>query len=437
MSTGHARTLNYIKQLKGSAVYKLGAIVASFLSMPIMIKYLGPEKFGVWATMLTLITWIMLFDLGIGNGLKNNVAESLAEDKPDQAAGYISTAYILIGCISLALFALFLVLSFWLPWQSIFNIQAVAETDLKKTVILLGFFVFFNFWISLVNQIYHGLQLTSIVVFGQFLSNFLSLLFVFFLYKFTVASLEAMVWVYGLSLVSVNLLLSFILFKKRNNLKPSFRLFDKDKVRVLFSLGLQFFVIQIAVLVIFMTDKILITQLLGPEHVMPYEVLFKLFSVFTVAHGLILAPLWPAYSDAYSRKDFIWIKSILTKQIYFALFGFCLIFVVAALAPIIVEYWIGNDVNVSYRLCAMFAVFMIVSIWSNIFSYFVNAIGQLGIQLFTAVLAAAINIPVSIYFVSVLELGLVGIVLATVISLSFYALLGPVQVFKIINGFAK
>lgn len=43
--------------------------------MPIMIKYLGAEQFGIWATMLTLITWVMLFDFGIGNGLKINLVK--------------------------------------------------------------------------------------------------------------------------------------------------------------------------------------------------------------------------------------------------------------------------------------------------------------------------------------------------------------------------
>ena len=69
------------------------------------------------------------------------------------------------------------------------------------------------------------------------------------------------------------------------------------------SLGFQFFIIQIAVIVIFTTDKILITQLFGPEYVASYDVVFKLFSIITIAHGILMAPLWSAYSDAYHRND--------------------------------------------------------------------------------------------------------------------------------------
>ncbi len=109
----HKRTKNYLKQIKGSVLFKLGAILAGFIAMPIMIKYLGMEMFGIWATMLTLISWIMLFDLGIGNGLKNKVSESLAKNDTNLASAYISTAYVVIGLVSLVLLVIFLTLSFW------------------------------------------------------------------------------------------------------------------------------------------------------------------------------------------------------------------------------------------------------------------------------------------------------------------------------------
>jgi len=308
-----ARSNNYLKQIKGSALYKIGAILATFLAMPIMIKYLGAEQFGVWATMLALITWVMLFDLGIGNGLKNKVSESLAQNNDQQAAGYISTAYGLIGIISFLLFSLFLIASIWVPWQSVFNTQEISESMLKYSVITLSFFIFFNFWISLVNQVYHGLQKSSVVVLGQFLSNASALLLVFVLYKFTETSILKMVLAYGFSLVLANVLLSIALSKSHKGLRPTFAFFDKQKISPLLSLGIKFFVIQLAVLAIFMTDKMIITQFLGPEQVTPYEVLFKLFSVITVIHSLIIAPLWPAYSDAYVRGDLEWIRATMKQ----------------------------------------------------------------------------------------------------------------------------
>lgn len=428
-----ARTQNYLKQLKGSAFFKLGAILSTFIAMPIMIKYLGVEVFGIWATMLTLISWIMLFDLGIGNGLKNKISESLAQDDIESASSFISTAYVIIAGVSLALFLVFLLASNWLPWQTIFNTDIVSEVALKDAVITLSFFVFFNFWISLVNQIYHGLQKSSVVVLGQFISNILALAFIYALYLFTEPSIVYMVWAYGISLVIANMLLTAFLFNEHRGFKPTIRMFDSEKIRPLLSLGIKFFVIQLAVLMLFMTDKILITQLLGPAEVAPYEVLFKLFSVFTVLHTLILIPLWPAYSDAYERGDFIWIRTQIKKQILIGIgivFG---AFVFVIIGPVIVAVWIGELVTIPKSLYFMFALFIAFSVWSNVFAYFVNSIGRLSVQLSTAVVAALLNVPLSIIFVKVYGMGLEGIVLATVISLSIYSVLGPIQVFRILR----
>jgi len=73
------RTHNYVRQIKGAVVYKAVAMAASFLAIPLMIRYLGQEQFGVWSTLLTVMSWIVFFDLGVGNGLRNKVAEALAK----------------------------------------------------------------------------------------------------------------------------------------------------------------------------------------------------------------------------------------------------------------------------------------------------------------------------------------------------------------------
>lgn len=434
MSSSKARSRNYFVQLKGAVLYKVGAIIASFLAMPIMIKYLGVEQFGVWVTMLTLITWIMLFDLGIGNGLKNKISESIAEDKSEQAAGYISTAYCLIGFISFGLFTLFLVASIWIPWQYVFNTKEISESVLRNSVITLSFFIFFNFWISLVNQIFHGLQKSSVVVLGQFISNTLALALVFLLDQFIESSLLFIVWVYGVSIVLTNILLTLFIFKLHSELKPKRKSFDKKKISPLLSLGIKFFIIQLAALVIFMSDKILISHLIGPEYVTPYEVLFKLFSIFTVIQGLMLAPLWPAYSDAYQRGDLVWIQSNIKQQIKIALVLFVGAFVMAAVGPVIVKIWIGGEVSAPYTLYLLFSVYVVFSLWNNIFAVFINATGFLKFSVFANVFIAIINIPLSVYFYHYLISGTEAILLATLVSLFTGVVFAPYQYKKIMNG---
>lgn len=426
------RTRNYLQQIKGAVAYKAVAMLASFLAIPMMIRYLGQEQFGVWSTLLTVMSWIVFFDLGVGNGLRNKVAEALAKNDKAEAANYIASGYSLIGLIALVLWALVTGASFFVPWQAVFNTQAILEATLRLTVQVAVFFVVLNFWIGLISAILGAVQKTALTALSQLISNVLAFLFVFALTKTTDASITYLALAYGVSLVIANIGLSWWFYQGHPELRPKPHL-DKQHVNPLLSVGMQFFTIQIAVLVIFTTDKVLITQLLGPEYVTQYDVIFKLFGLITFAHALISAPLWSAYTDAYSRNDMHWIKRMLQKQ--FIIFGGVLVAVITMglLTKPIIAIWIGHEMTVSQPLVISIGLFVLVSTWNNIYAMFVNGVGQIKLQLYTAVIAMIINIPLAILFVKWFGLGLSGVVLATVVSLLLAAVALPIQVNQIIR----
>jgi len=43
-------------------------------------------------------------------------------------------------------------------------------------------------------------------------------------------------------------------------------------------------------------------------------------------------------------------------------------------------------------------VYVIIATWSNIYAYFVNGIGEIKIQMYSSIIAAVINIPLSVWF---------------------------------------
>jgi O-antigen/teichoic acid export membrane protein len=427
------RTLNYFKQIKGSFFFKGLAVLASFIAIPLMIRYLGQEQFGIWSTLLSIMSWVVFFDLGIGNGLRNKLTEAIAKNNLTEAVCYISSGYSLIGLISLLLFISAATASFYIPWQHVFNTLIVDEETLKRSVLVSVFFMTLNFWISIINQILNAMQKSSVVVFGQFIANALALALVFFLTTLkTTPSIYYLALVYGISLIISNGALSLWFYSQRQDLIPSLS-FEKKHVRPILSLGVQFFVIQLAGLVIFTTDKILITQLFGPQYVTQYDVVFKLFGIISLIHALITGPLWSSYTDAYHRGDFVWIKAILRKQLI--LFGVIVISVIIMIpmVKLIVALWISEDFEVSMPLVISMAGFTLISTWCNIFAIFVNGIGQIKLQLFTAIIAMIINIPLAIYFTKYLGFDVNGIVLATCTSLSLFAIAGPIQVYFILR----
>ncbi|WP_419834074.1 oligosaccharide flippase family protein [Endozoicomonas atrinae] len=430
-TTSKKRSSNYIRQIKGSFFFKGLAVLFSFITVPLMIRYLGKEGYGVWATVLSIMSWIVFFDVGLGNGLRNKISESLAKNKTDSAKNYISSAYTFIGFISLFIFMSLLVISFFIPWNLVFNTNTINEGTLKQVIIISSLFICLNFWISLINQVFNALQRTSLVVFGQFLSNTIAFFLILFLVKYTEASLIYLSIVYGCSLILSNIILSFWFYCKRNDLLPVFSL-QREYLKPLLSLGVQFFLIQIAVLVIFTTDKILIAQFFGPSFVTEYDIVYKIFALISLAHSLILAPLWPSYSDAYHRGDFKWIRNSLRKQLYiYALLSFSVI-ILALSSRSLIEIWIGKEIFVSKPLIYSMALFVLISTWNNVFGCLLGGINKIRLGSIYTIFTAAINIPISYILAVKCSFGVTGIVYGTTISISISAILSPLQVYYFI-----
>jgi len=431
-ATSIGRTKNYFKQLKSSFIFKVLTILCGFLTIPLMIKYLGDEQYGIWSTLLSMVSWIVLFDIGIGNGLRNKISESLAKENTKEAQSYISTAYVLIGCISLVLLLVFLVISEYIPWLRVFNTSIISENDLRYVINITASILFINFWLSLINQVFNGIQKTSLTVFNQFLSNTFAIISIFILYKFFESSLVKLATVYGLSLLLSSILLSFWFFTKNTEFIPKIKNYAHIYTKSITSLGFQFFIIQIAYVIIFTTDKMLITQLFGPEYVTGYDVVFKLFSVITIAHSLLLAPLWAAYSDAYHREDFEWIQKTIKIQLKIYVLFILGTILLMFLAQPIISIWIGKDFVVDKLIIISIGFFVLISVWCNIFSYYLNATNKLNVQIYSSVVAMVCNIPLSIYLVKQCGLGIEGVVFGTVLSLSLFAIFGSLQTYNLV-----
>lgn len=426
------RTANVFRQLKSGAGYRAGAMTLSFLAVPIMIDVLGTEKFGVWSTLLSIMSWAVFFDLGIGNGLRNKVATALASGDRNDARLYIASGYTMIGLIVITIWSVVTIAAYFLPWQSVFNTSAITETELRQTFQITAFFVLLNFWIGIVTALFGAVQQTSFVELGRLITNLLVLVFVFALAKTANSSIVGLAILYGLALLLSNLFLSLIFFRRNRDLYPRVHL-EKRHTQPLLLLGSQFFVVQLAVLVIFTTDKIIITQIFGPEHVTAYDIVFKIFSLILVVHGLLMGPLWSAYTDAYEAGELAWIKRILRRQLQ--VFGgiAAIVFVLALLTQEIVRLWVGDWLEISNTLVLSMGLFVLISCWNNIFAFVVNGIGEIRPQLYTSIIAMIANIPLSIFLSKTTDLGVSAVVLATIISMTPASVVLPFQVYLLLK----
>ena len=74
---------NIKKNSRLLALYKVISMVLSLVYAPIVLGYLGTGLYGIWATVLNVVSWVNYFDIGISNGLRNKLSASLAKGEGD------------------------------------------------------------------------------------------------------------------------------------------------------------------------------------------------------------------------------------------------------------------------------------------------------------------------------------------------------------------
>jgi O-antigen/teichoic acid export membrane protein len=219
--------------------------------------------------------------------------------------------------------------------------------------------------------------------------------------------------------------------------KPAFSFIDFKLSRFLFSKGIQFFLIQLAVMFMFTSNNIIISQLFGPEQVTPFSIINKYFSIPMMGFGIIIMPFWASFADAYFKNDINWVKNMVKKLIYIWLaLALCLIIMVLLL-PFVLDIWIKRQLEYNQALIWYSALFILISSWSSIFSNFINAVDKIRVQFFGAILLVFINVPLSIFLCKYLNMGIEGIMLSSCICLLPGSILSPYQYHLIINKKAK
>lgn len=398
-----------------NVILKPVGMFISFVYTPMLLSYLGEEKYGIWVTILSIINWIAYFDLGIGNGLRNLLAIEIANSEYDEAKKSNSTAYMVLSIVSLIIFVVGVFVGSLLNWKSILG----TNLNVKPVILISFLFICVNFVLSLKNNAYYAIQKSEIVALNATLIQLINLIGVFLISRITTGNLMLMGCLFGISGIFINIVFSFSLWRKKTYLIPNTKSYDRSKLNEILPVGIMFFVLQMAALILFTSDSILISSLYSAKQVTPYNTVYKVYGIAYSIFGALLAPFWSKYTVAYNNKQFNWICKMVKKLV--GIWIGCSVVVLASI-PIyqkVSDIWLGTHLYYDKYLISFMAIYNILLIYSGIMSTVLNGIGELKGQMVIGIIQAIVNIPLSIFFAKVLNLKTAGICLGTVVCLVF------------------
>lgn len=413
------------------------SIVVNFLLVPLTIDFVSNELYGLWLTIQSVVMWISYFDFGLANGFKNRFAEARAIGNEGLARKYVSTTYCILFIILLGFIFLFLIANnFLLDWASVLNLSSeVNGTIVNVFNIMMLFFAVF-FVLNILSALLAADQKVAVASIITTVSQSFTLLIIFILKFFISGNIYILVLITSGIPCVVLFVASFYYFRTRyKKYSPSLKFVDFKLLKDIMGLGSKFFLIQISLLVIFHVMNLFLMRNYGGESVTLYNVTFRYYNIIYMIINIIISPLWPAFTDAYQKKDYQWMNNIYRKLSIMWWLSIPLAAIMFFISPYIFHLWLGDDIIISSQLSVFVIVYVLLMSRANLYMYMINGIGTIMVQLFGYVIIALISIP-AINYTSIIY-GIQGIVIVPSVAYLIQSVLCQIQLKKILNKSAS
>ena len=265
----------------------------AFLTTPLLLSCLGDTKYGIYATALSLVSWVYYFDFGIGSGLRNRVTENLVQGDHETARKSVNAAYAIISIISVTAFALVFVLSFFFDFDRVLN-AGLQDESLNVILLVAIAIACVNFVMSLSKNLLWAVQKTALVDGLTIVSKAIWLAALWIYSRTGKSSMLIIVIMEGIAEMIKNGIAMAYVGKKYPMLRPEMKKPEMAYSKGILSFGMQIFVMQISALVLTATDNMIIMKCFSAADVTPYTMAHKYFSIINVFFLAATGPLWTA-----------------------------------------------------------------------------------------------------------------------------------------------
>lgn len=431
-NSGNKRTTK-IKQnaLMSLAVMVLSNIV-SFMLVPIVIGYLDVTKYGIWLTINSTLAWVFLLDLGLSGGLRTRLAQSLALHDLDDANVLINTAYASIAGIMIIIAAAYFFISPYIDWVKLFNAPEALVKEINTLMLLVIVFFLARFLLQIVNGMFSAVQHNSVANIISFCSQLLALGLIMLLGKYLSGSLFWIGFIYSAAPCFVFLVFTLVFFSIFRQFKLNPKLIRFSALKRILHIGVFEFVDQIAFIVLLSATNLIIVQVSSPTEVVKFNVTMRVFGLFLTVYTLATNPLIPAFTEAYTLNDDVWIKKVLAQTN--RLFGLCAlgVFLIVPLFKPVFSFLVKGKTTMSIPIMWLVIIIVLIRLFNNVYTKFLTGCGKVRLLALTSFTGAFFYIMYIAIFAKKIHLGVEGVLIAQILVGLFSTIMVQIQSRKIL-----
>ena len=433
---GTDRSVAVKKNIVGSLFVKGCSIIISLLIVPLTLGYVSSDLYGIWLTLSSIIMWLNFFDIGFTLGLKNKLTEAIALGDMQRGKVLVSTTYFMMIAIFIPLCILLEMIIPHINWASFLNVTGNYNPDIIKTLHILAACLCAQMIVNVLTAVLAAYQKVALSSAFPVIGNFISLFIILLLTKYCPPSLSLLALAISTIPIFVIIIASFILFSSSfKAVAPSWNFVKKKQIKDLFNLGSKFFLIQAQIVVLYQCTNILISNLSGPSDVTSYNIAYKYITISMMILTIIMAPLWPAFTEAYTKNDYSWMKNVYNKMC--KLWGGLTVIVILMIivSPIVYQLWIGEKAHVPLIMTVLIGIYTIVHSWDIIQVNMINGVGAIKLQTYITLIGLIVHIPLSLFWGRYVSC--YGVIISMIVINMIYSTTFTIQIRKILNKTAK
>lgn len=369
-------------------VAKVAGAANLFLTVPFVLDTLGPAQFGVWATLVSLVTFAGFLDFGLGNGTMNLIAAANGRGANHEVGSIVREGHRTVMWITLWLGMAVLIALPLVPWHRLVGMPEAMAGICRASAAAVLLTIVLAVPLNLANRVQLGLGRGASVFRWQAIGQVLTAAMVIFLAQ-AGASLVVLVGAAVASPLVSSVANTWLLWRDpmvatsaENGQRP-------DIAAQIRREGLLFFVLQLAAALAFSSDLPLISALRSPTEAGSYAIVQRLFSVIPIGLAFIWVPLWPVYRHALAAGDHVWVARTLRRSILFAvLLATCSAAALGIGFEWIAGVWVQKPIVVGGMLLVGMGVWCVIDAAGTAIATFLNAASVMRYQVIIATVFA-------------------------------------------------
>lgn len=411
-----SRTKRFLTGVRFGYVSQAITTIVGFWLTPFLLERLGAHDFGVWATVAQLLAYLLLLDVGIVALVPLDVARASGEVDPSIRVQRIREALARTLGVLLLQLPIIAVAAASLWW-----LLPARWADAREILapVLVIFVLCYPFRVA--NATLEGLQEFRILGRTQLATWSLQTVLVVAL-VWAGMGLPALVWGWAVQQVASALVLTTYLVTRHRRLLPGKpRLPHRAVLRSQFARGGYISATQVATVLLYGTDVLVISRLLGPAAVVPYIMTAKLVAVLQHQPQMLMHVAMPALGQLRAGGDRERLRTVVSSLgLAFLLISGGIVVVVGAVNEGFVGLWVGRERFGGVGLTFLLLLSMLGRHWATTLNYTNFSFGR---ERQVAVLGVADGVVTIVSSIALVRLiGIAGVPLASLVGLTTVAL---------------